>query len=146
MLPIRHQVQVICELDSFRQLLQDIDAESFAALLYVSSLISFVAVNREETINIPAGKKQRQHNSKIQHTVKQHFATLVSDHVFSESREKLPTGCFYSCVVFAVPANHNTEIMLPHMTSFYSRIQPHALHCSIKTFSLLLLISLLGLD
>lgn len=48
MFPISHQIQVICELDGFRQLLQDINAESFAALLYVSSLISCVAVNRED--------------------------------------------------------------------------------------------------
>lgn len=48
MFPISHQIQVICELDSFRQLLQDINAESFAALLHVNSLISWVAVNREE--------------------------------------------------------------------------------------------------
>lgn len=48
MFPISHQIQVICELDGFRQLLQDINAESFAALLYVSSLISCVAVNGED--------------------------------------------------------------------------------------------------
>lgn len=94
MLPIRHQVQVICELDSFRQLLQDIDAESFAALLYVSSLISFVAVNREETHKYSCWEKQRQHNSKIEHTVKRRSATLVSDHVFLNQGKNNPQDAF----------------------------------------------------
>lgn len=82
MFPISHQIQVICELDGFRQLLQDINAESFAALLYVSSLISCVAVNREDRHKHFYWKKQKNHNSKIQHTVKQHLVILVSDHVF----------------------------------------------------------------
>lgn len=94
MLPIRHQVQVICELDSFRQLLQDIDAESFAALLYVSPLISFVAVNREDTHKYSCWEKQRQHSSKIQQTVKQHFASLVSDHVFLNQGKNNPQDAF----------------------------------------------------
>lgn len=81
MLPISHQIQVICELDSFRQLLQDINAESFAALLYISSLISWVAVEKERHKHFFREKKN--HNkSKIQHTAKQHFFLFLSDHVF----------------------------------------------------------------
>lgn len=103
MLPIRHQVQVICELDSFRQLLQDIDAESFAALLYVSSFISFVAVNREDIHKYSCWEKQRQHNSKIQHTVKQHFATLVNDHVFLNQGKNNPQDAFRAIWCLQLP-------------------------------------------
>lgn len=52
MLPIGHQVEVIGELHSSGKLLQDIDAEPFAALFNIPSLIGCITVEKNpETID-----------------------------------------------------------------------------------------------
>lgn len=98
MFPISHQIQVIRELDSFRQFLQDINAESFAALLYISSLISWVAVKREARQTFLLGKTeppQQQESAYCKRTI---FQTSKWPIFFLEWWRNKIMGCFIWCL------------------------------------------------
>lgn len=77
-------------LDNFFKISMQNPLQHFFTL--VPSLV--LLLSTEKTHKCSCWEKEKQHNSKIQNTGKQHFATLVSDHVFLSQGKNNPQDAF----------------------------------------------------